>query len=191
VWLNIDTAHGIVRVEPADHGHHARWSGRPVLLHRPLCQAIREVLVSEDVDPAWTQRARGKLAEVREEHAFVRDTAVPLVPDAGGYRLWNFAGGRANNVLAHSLEGLLGERVTSGNLSVGFREDAAKSEVAIRQALDRLGAESRPNAADALAYAEGLDRVRLSKFQPCLPSSLETRYLAEALTEEAGEATPG
>jgi len=188
----LDSTHGILRVEPAAHGSHARWSGRPILLHRPLCQAIRDILVSDEVDPPWTQRARGKLAEAREEHAFLRDSEVPLVPDAGGYRLWNFAGGRANNVLAHALEELLGERVTSGNLNIGFRDDAAKSEVAIRQALDRLRVESRPNPADALAYAAGLDRVRLSKFQPCLPEALETRYLADALTEEAGEnATPG
>ena len=113
----------------------------------------------------------------------MHDADRPLVQDTGGYRLWNFAGGRANNVLANTLERLLGERVTSGNLAVGFREGAAKSEVGIRQAMERLHAEHRPNTDDALAYAEGLDRVRLSKFQPCLPAELETRYLADALTE--------
>ncbi len=181
--VSVDAAHGIIRVEPAEQGRHARWRGRPVLLGRDLCQSIREVLVTDSVDACWTQRARSKIAEEREEHVFLHDEDEPLVSDDGGYRLWNFAGGRANNVLAKTLEALLGERVTTGNLAVGFRGGAAKSEVAIRQVIERLRTERRPDHSDALAYAAGLDRVRLSKFQPCLPPALEARYLADALTE--------
>ena len=188
--VSIDLTHGIVRVEPVPDGRHARWHGRPVLLHRELCQAIRGVLASDDVDASWTRRAVAKLVEVREEHAFLRDTHEPIVPDAGGYRLWNFAGGRSNNVLAHALEGVLGEKVTSQNFYVGFREDAAKSEVAVRQAIERLAAEGRPGDADAISYAAGLDKVRLSKFQPCLPLPVLTRFLAGQLTEAAGPPGP-
>jgi hypothetical protein len=43
--------------------------------------------------------------------------------------------------------------------------------------------EQRPNEADALAWASGLDRMRLSKFQPCLPTELEVRYLADSLSD--------
>ena len=101
-------------------------------------------------------------------------------------RLWNFAGARANNLLAKTLEGVLGEKVTSTNLSVGFREAAAQSEVVIRQAMGRLRAEGRPNRQDALAHAEGLERTRLSKFQPCLSSRLAAEYLADQLTDAVG-----
>ncbi len=66
-----------------------------------------------------------------------------------------------------------------------FREAAAKSEVAIRQALERLRAEDRPNRQDALAYAEGMEKTRLSKFQPCLSSQLEAEYLAEQFTDSS------
>jgi ATP-dependent helicase Lhr and Lhr-like helicase len=181
--VHADVAHGVVRVEPAAEGKHARWSGRPTLLGRELCQAIRDVLVTPSVDAWWSQRARSKLDELRTEHAFLADGDAPLEPDAGGYRLWNFEGGRRNNVLAKTLEGILGEKVTTGNLAIGFRGVAAKSVVAIRQAMDRLHGEGRPNHADALAYAVGLENVRLSKFQPCLPAKLEAAYLAEMLTD--------
>ena len=184
--VTIDLTHGLVRVEPVPEGRHARWTGRPVLLHRELCQSIREVLVSEGADAGWSRRATAKLDELREEHAFLRDADVPLVPNAGGLRLWNFAGGRANNLLAKTLEGILGEKVTTSNLAIGFREGAAKSEVAIRQAIERLVAEERPNARDAITYTAGLDSVRLSKFQPCLSPRLESEYLADSLTDARG-----
>lgn len=182
---SIDLTHGLLRVEPAPEGRHARWTGRPVLLGRELCQSIRGVLISEGADSSWSRRAAAKLEELRDEYDFLRDDVAPIVPDAGGIRFWNFAGGRANNLLAKTLEGILGERVTSSNLSIGFREGAAKSEVAIRQAFDRLRAEARPNGQDAIIYAAGLDNVRLSKFQPCLSPRLESQYLADLLADPA------
>jgi ATP-dependent Lhr-like helicase len=185
-----DLSHGLLRVEPAPEGKHTRWNGRPTLLRRELCQAIREVLVTSEADPWWSRRARTKIDELRAEQAYLQDCDVPLVPDAGGYRLWNFEGGRKNNALSKALEGILGEKVTSGNLAVGFRASAARSEVAIRQALERLSEEARPNRQDALAYAEGLDRTRLSKFQPCLPPRLEVEYLSEMLTDALEGASP-
>lgn len=184
--VSIDLTHGILRVEPAPEGRHARWTGRSVLLGRDLCQSIRDVLTSEGADAPWSKRAAGKLQELRDEHAFLDGDAMPLVSDAGGLRLWNFAGGRANNLLARALEEILGEKVTSSNLSLGFREEAGKSEVAIRQALERLRSEERPNQQDAMAFAAGLENVRLSKFQPCLSPRLESVYLAELLADASG-----
>lgn len=180
--VDADLGHGILRVEPVPQGKHARWSGRPMLLGRELCQAIREVLVTSSADAWWSRRAKAKLEELRLEHSFLADAGVPLVPDGGGYRLWNFEGGRRNNVLASALESILGEKVTTGNLSIGLRDSAGQSEVAIRQAVGRLEQEGRPNANDALAYAAGLENIRLSKFQPCLGTRLETEYLAFMLT---------
>ena len=184
--VSIDLRHGLLRVEPAPEGRHARWTGRPILISREMCQSIREILVGDGADPGWSRRATAKLDELREEHAFLGDEEIALVPDAGGFRLWNFAGGRANNLLSSVLEGILGDKVTTSNLSMGFRETAGQSEVAIRQAIERLRAEERPNSQDAVDYAAGLNNVRLSKFQPCLPERLEAEYLADVLTDIPG-----
>jgi hypothetical protein len=110
-----------------------------------------------------------------------------LTPDGAGCRLWTFFGGKANNLLARVLEQKLGEKVTSNNLSLGFKEEAGRSEVAIRQALDALRAEGRPNAEDAQRFASLCARGALSKFEPCLPDRLLNAHLAQKLTELGNE----
>lgn len=182
----IDWNEGFVRVEPMTASGLARWQGSPRLLGAELCQSIRSLLVEDGVDAEWSQRARTKLAELRAEYALVPDAPTELVSDGRGLRLWTFAGGKANNLLAKALGELLGDKVVVDNLYIGFRDDAARSEVAIRQALAQLGAERRPDHADALRFAESCGRGRLSKFQPCLPPRLEAEYLASMLTDEVG-----
>lgn len=183
--IAVDWDEGIVRVEPMPTSNLARWQGRPQLLSRALCEAIRDVLVGEDVSEDWSQRARGKLAELRAEHGLTREALGELVPDGQGLRLWTFAGGKANNLIARTLESVLGDKVVADNLYVGFREQAASSSVAIRQALRQLVAEARPSDDDALRFAEQCARGRMSKFQPCLPEALVSRYLADTLTDVA------
>ena len=180
--VHIDWKDAVVRVEPIGDGGLARWQGAPELLSRPLCQTIRDVLVSSDVDPEWSQRAQTRLAELRAATDLPRDSQLALVSDNQGLRLWTFAGGRANNLLGRVLESKLGAKVTLDNLYIGFRGDAAQSDAAIRQAIADLRSEDRPDHADALKFAESCARGRISKFQPCLPDRLEAEYLAEVLT---------
>ncbi|HCF60351.1 MAG TPA: ATP-dependent helicase, partial [Myxococcales bacterium] len=101
-------AHGVVHVERTEEGAHARWQGKPRLLHRELCEAVRDVLLDEGVDAWWSRRARTKIEEARAGHDFLSGPST-LVAEAGGYRLWTFAGGRANHLLASALERELGE----------------------------------------------------------------------------------
>jgi len=183
--VHIDWKEAIVRVEPVGEGNLARWQGAPELLGRTICQAVREVLVSGDLDAEWSQRTQARLTELRAEYDLPAGSPVSLVSDTQGLRLWTFAGGRANNLLGRVLESKLGEKVTLDNLYIGFRGQAAQSESAIRQALAELGLEGRPNHADALQFAESCARGRISKFQPCLPDRLEAEYLAEVLTSDA------
>jgi ATP-dependent Lhr-like helicase len=182
--VHIDWKEAIVRVEPVGDGNLARWQGTPELLGQTICQAVRDVLVSDDFDPEWSQRAQARLTELRAEYDLPADSTLSLVSDAQGLRLWTFAGGRANNLLGRVLESKLGEKVTLDNLYIGFRGQAAQSEAAIRQALAELRLEGRPNHADALQFAGSCARGRISKFQPCLPDRLEAEYLAEVLTSD-------
>jgi len=184
--VDIDWKEGVVRVEPVADANLARWQGRPELLSAELCQAMRRVLVGSDTAQAWSRRARERLNEIRAEYTLSPEARIELAPDQLGYRLWTFAGGRANNLLGRVFESKLGERITLDNLYIGFRGAAARSEVAIRQALDELRAEGRPNRDDALRFAETCAKGRLSKFQPCLPLRLESEYIADALTDPEG-----
>jgi ATP-dependent Lhr-like helicase len=185
-WLamDIDWRNGVLRVQPVEDHAETRWQGSPMLLGYEVCQAIREIYTSDNHDPWWSRRAKARIEQVREEFAFLLPAGPQLEPEGDDFRLWTFAGGRANNLLAKTLESLLGEKVTSDNYSLGIREEAAKSEVAIRQALDTLRAENRPNQEDAIRFASSCTRRgRLSKFQPCLPERLEAVFLAEVLTD--------
>ncbi len=186
--VEIDWDEGIVRVEPMATSNLARWQGRPQLLRPELCEAIRAVLSADDMPADWSQRARVRITELRAEYGIGSAPSFELVPDSIGLRLWTFAGGRTNNLLARALESLLGAKVVVDNLYIGFREQAATSEVAIREALRALRDAGRPDDQDALRFAEQCARGRLSKFQPCLPEVLESRYLADTLTDVAGAA---
>lgn len=181
--IHVDWPKAVVQVEPVENAGLPRWHGQPVLLGRELCEAIREVLTSTEEPAHWSQRARKKMNELREQHAFLQREGDTLEPSSTGYRLWTFAGGKRNNLLAKTLQQKLGEKVTSNNLFIGFSEEAGKSEVGIRQALDELRAAGRPNGEDALRFAASCARGTLSKFEPCLPDRLLNQYLAERLTE--------
>jgi len=186
--IAIDWTNAVVHVEPVEDGGLARWQGSGHLYGPQLCQAMRQVLAPDSDDPAWSQRARARMALVRQENAELPADGLFLQAEGGGYRLWTFAGGRANNLLSKVLESVLGEKVTTSNLYVRFRAQAGASEVAIRQALDALREQNRPNQDDALRFAESCARGRLSKFEPCLPDRLAAAYMADVLTDAAGAA---
>ncbi len=179
----IDWPKAIVHVVPIEHAGLPRWHGQPVLLGRQLCRAMRDVLTGTEEPACWSQRARQKMKEVRQQHAFLTSNDDTLEQSTTGYRLWTFAGGKRNNLLAKTLQNNLGDKVTNNNIYVGFSEQAGKSEFAIRKALDDLRASGRPNHEDALQFAASCARGTLSKFEPCLPDRLLNAYLAERLTE--------
>lgn len=191
VWqaTGIDWANGVIHVQPAPQGGQARWQGSARLLEEPLCRAIRWVMTGEGEDAAWSARARTRIVGVRSEHAELPAAGLHLEPEKLGLKLWTFAGGRANNLLARVFESVLGEKVTTSNLALRFREGAGASEVAVREAIARLGAEGRPNGEDALRFGDACAKGRLSKFEPCLPPRLRSRYLAELLTDAVAART--
>lgn len=185
VWMaeEINWKNGVVHVQPVKEFAETKWHGSARLLGYDLSQAIREVLTGSDDDAWWSNRAKARMVGVREENGFLSTEGIDLVPEEKSYRLWTFAGGQANNVIAKTLESILGEKITSNNFSIGFKEDAAESAVAISQAVETLVREGRPDGEDALRFASSCSRGRLSKFQPCLSDRLEAQYLAEVLTD--------
>ena len=176
--VGVDWKSGRCSVEPAQVGGYPRWFGLPMSLERSLCQAIRRVLTSSDIDPSWSKRAVTQIGLQRESHVFLDEGTLPLEADPDGrYRWWTFAGGAGNRVLAGLLELELGERVSPSNTFITFSNDAAKSAVGIRQAIDALAARAL-TWDDAALLVEPNQRSRVSKFQPCLPSDIERRLVA-------------
>ena len=183
----VDWDRGRCEVRPAPAGKSTRWTGGPRFLGYELCQAMRSVLVGEDVDPAWSTRARKRLEFTRAEHSFLRDEDTPFL-DKGKdiVEWWTFAGGAANTLLAKMLAAELGERVSAQNTHLTFRDGAAKSTQAIESAVGDLRRDGRPTAADALRFAQAAERFPVSKFQPCLPEPQLSALLAEKLLDLDG-----
>lgn len=177
--ITVEWERGICVVKPAPTGRAPRWSGGPRFLSYELCQAMRRVLTTDTEDSAWSQRARTTLGTLRAEHAFLRDESAPMLESSDHLEWWTFGGGAANLLLARMLETEIGEKVTSGNTSIRFKEKAGESVVAVRQAVDRIAQRGGPTEIDAEAHSLGASRARFSKFDRCLPEALLGRLVAQ------------
>jgi len=187
VTINWKTATCIV--EPAEKGTYPRWMGGSVLLSQTLCRAMREILVDDKMDDAWSRRACEVIGTLRETYAFMRDKTMPLVPDNKRVRWWTFGGGRANSLLATLLQAKLGERVTADNLAVSFSKGAAESDSAIRTAIRDLREQEAISFETAKKWLPESATAGLSKFQPCLPSEIERDLAARKLLDVEGALT--
>lgn len=183
--VHIDWNKGVCVVEPAERASAARWNGAPRFLSYDLTQAIREVLITNTIDVAWSRRAREVIATERAMHLFLQDERTPITSESDTLTWWTYAGGKANLVLARLIEAELGGQCVVRNSSITCKDEAGKSAVALRELLRRLAVEGRPNRADALRLAQScLGKQRLSKFQPCLPEAQLNEFLADALDYE-------
>jgi len=94
-------------VEEAEHGGRARW-------HTPgvrgagfaLTRAARDVLLGTDPPVALTDRARRKLAEVRDRQLATVHPGGSVVVRSDDIRWWTWAGYRANATLSATLSDL-------------------------------------------------------------------------------------
>ncbi len=181
----IDWRKGICYVEPATHAAAPRWSGFPAFLGYDLVQAMRQILISDDIDPWWSKRATEAIASLRMEKHFLRDALSPITHEAEAFTWWTYAGGQANVLLARMIEAELGGQCVVRNESITCKAEAGKSEPRLRELLRGWAASGHPNRADALQFAKACaGRMRLSKFQPCLPDGLLEEFLADAIDHE-------
>jgi ATP-dependent helicase Lhr and Lhr-like helicase len=147
---------------------------------------MRALLVSDTIEPEWTERAQLAMTTLRAQHTFLADSPSPITRDGQDLKWWTFAGGRANNLLAKLIEEELGGECTVRNSSITCKDVAGQSDVALRDFIRRLAHEGRPNREDARRHAQSAARSRVSKFEPCLPEGLLCDLLAEMVVDEDG-----
>ena len=163
-------------VEPAEGGGKARWltpgvSGASFALSR----ACRDVLLGADPPVALTQRAKGVLAEGRDEHlSAVHPGGTVITRDSEDVRWWTWAGYRANATLAATLSHLTDGVQRPDDASLRMRGDLTLEmwKAGIADAAERL---CLP-VVDERALA-GL------KFSEALPERLATATLAARLAD--------
>lgn len=187
--VRTDWSKGVCTVKPADFAPSARWSGSPAFLSYELCQAMRRVLVSDEVSPAWSARASKVMRASRVEYSFLRDEPAPMITEKDKVTWWTFAGGRANVLLSKLIEAELGGKCVVNDKSITCKDEAGESIVRLRDFARELGARGGPTREDALRFAgNSAGRARLSKFRPCLPEALLDEYVADRALDVAGAA---
>ncbi len=123
------------------------------------------------------------ITRTRGEHTFLREEPSPLIATADGLTWWNFAGGRANILLAKIFEHELGGKVSARDYSLTCKETAGQSPAALRLLMEDLHRDDRPNREDANMFAQSAARSRLSKFEPCLTDGLMAKLFGDRVVD--------
>jgi ATP-dependent Lhr-like helicase len=176
---HLDWTRRIAHVEGTEETGRSRWRGTGPPLGFALCQAMRRLLVGEEVSPQWSRRAQARLAESREEYSWVRPEGPTLLSrPSSGVELWTFAGTRANAALAGELSRMCGGRVDHDALAITV--ERAEGLPSIERAVEELGLRDPSSMMPAIEEAAlgGL------KFSQCLPKELALATLASRLRDE-------
>ncbi|MBK7581083.1 MAG: DEAD/DEAH box helicase [Myxococcales bacterium] len=184
--ITVEWDRGVCVVRPSPRGRTPRWQGEARHLSHDLCQAMRKLLVSDERDDSWSERATRVMTTLRSEFEHLRGSESSLIEAPDRITWWNFAGGGANALLRGMLEQELGEKVVATNAAIKLEGDAAKSGAAVREVLARWKADERPTAEDALRAAPDPSRTRVSKFQVCLPEALLAELVVEKVLDVEG-----
>lgn len=175
---HIDWQRRIAYVEATDATGRTRWKGEGQGLGFRLSQAIKRILATDENSPGWSRRATDRLAEIREEFAWLdADSSVAVLAGSGEAEWWTFGGSRANATLARELFQETGAKINHDSFTLTFEstvklQDLEQAIAAIRQ---HDMAEMKP-AVDEAAI-DGL------KFAECLPIELATEMLERRLQE--------
>jgi ATP-dependent helicase Lhr and Lhr-like helicase len=176
---HLDWDRRVAYVAPSDVRGKSRWLGGGQPLSFELCQSIRTVLATSDVEPEWSPRAVEALREVRQEFAWLDEASTHLVNDvrAGITRWWTFAGGLANAMLAERFAASVGVTVKHDNLAVRIADMTALRD--FQGELQRMGRDL-PRHGAVEASEEVLKSV---KFADCVPEELVVSMLRQRLSD--------
>lgn len=181
---HIDWQRKTAYVEASEDRGRTRWKGAGQGLSFRLSQAIKAVL-AEDKTPAWwSQRAQGRLRELREEYAWLRpEGSVVVVSPDGGTEWWTFAGYKANAGIAPSLARMMQKTTSHNSLAIQFDPPLLPDDLErAMHDLQSLG------VADLLPLIEpaAIDGL---KFSECLPPELAIHVLQMRNRDSVGVET--
>jgi ATP-dependent helicase Lhr and Lhr-like helicase len=149
-----------------------------------LCQTIRHLLADDEVSPRWSRRAQSRMAELREEHSFLKKGGSTLLyrsPSVAEW--WTFGGTKANATLAGELSRKSRCHVDHDPFTITVeRNDGHPAiEETVQEFLSRDPASLTPSVEEAAIG--GL------KFSQCLPMELALAMLTARLRDTAAVRT--
>lgn len=181
-WIVKRIGHGekTVWVEKAPKGKAPKWGGfAPMMLSYQLCRKIRDVLVSDQEFSYCDSATLKRLYEVRQDRYFLANHFAPMQVVDTHIFWWTQAGGRINNTLRYALAHELGCEITSNNYYLKFTGDML-SEKVLKSQLEIMAEPGYWQDKKLLAALQHhLPELRLSKYQPCLPSQMQLELVAK------------
>lgn len=177
---DIDWRRRVVQVSASSERGKARWLGDGRGIRYEIAQAIRRVLLGEDLgDVQIGRRAADRLERLRDEHRFVRSDDTAVVEE-GDQRTtwWTFAGTDANRWLAVALDDLRDQHVQADALSIRLRSGVTPQQVA-----ERLDAADLETLSLHDRVVDGA--VEQLKFHEALPRLLAVKVISERLRDDA------
>ncbi len=184
-WMVVGIRHEdrLVRVKPAPRGKKPSWGGfLPQFLGYEICQAMKEVLASDDDYPFLDGRAKAALDEWRADFGALLRSREPMQSDGDAVHWWTFAGGRINQTLKYALDWKGGWKVVPDNFSLRIQGDGL-SVNAVRAVIDGV---SWSDSETRRALLARVPEYRLSKFQRVLPDKWQVEMVGAYLLDFDG-----
>ena len=168
--IRLDEDRALAHVRASDATGRSRWLGGNKVLSNEFCNAIRDVLLDEDIDDQWSKRALTELSAARLETLSVRSAgrSVEIDSRSGKTSWWTFAGLKANYTLALMLrtqDGIV-PRFDNYFVEIPSAGNPAAAETLLQTVLT-----SPPSA--SLVHTDPATRV---KFWDCLPVKLRQQF---------------
>ncbi len=165
-------------VEAINARGRTRWKGEAQAFGFELCQAIKQILVSDSTPPEWSDRTNRQLQEIRAEYDWLDAQASVCLPGRNDeFEWWTFGGRRANATIAGSLSQELGSQVVATNFLIKFESGVGLD--AIRVAIEAVDKQDvnfmRPQVDEAA--------LRGIKFVDCLDPELAIAMLQTRLSD--------
>ncbi len=178
---HVDWSRKVAYVEATDEKGRSRWKGAGQGLRFRICQSIQRLLASREERACWSQRARERLAQIRNDYEWLSPTDnTILINSDGNVGWWTFAGHGANASLVSALSEATSSRVEHDSFSFTFESRVDASEV--QQAIDHL----RTRAVNELLPSLDDRAIQGLKFCECLPEDLILTSLRLRLQETRG-----
>jgi ATP-dependent Lhr-like helicase len=121
--LHVDWHRKIAHVEPAQESGRSRWAGSSLPLSPALCAAVRHVLQSSDVNPAWSRRAVDRLAKLRQDLSPCCGDGSAITRRGLSLEWWTFAGLAANQTVVQYLQPHIESALRADNLWISLPSD--------------------------------------------------------------------
>jgi ATP-dependent helicase Lhr and Lhr-like helicase len=178
--FSLDEDRSIAHVRQADLPGRSRWLGQSRALSYRFCQAVRDLLVDERIESAWSKRAVTEILSARSETTVARSACSVVETDERNdrRRWWTFGGLKANASLAAMLQRHEGVIPRFDNYSVDILGTSGMMET--EKLLEGV------RGSDAWEEAAVADPPGKIKFWECLPSGLRAHFIKSRFTDADG-----